>query len=544
MANTLDAEVARRWLAVVVPSWIYRYLLPALWAAAVAVSLAFGDEVPCSEQDPSSCGPDVSFALSLVICLASLVLWWWMPRLAACFGIAFAALEVAFDDTPEAVAAWGTYGGLCLLLLAWFAISRNRQLARTRDLARRPVVLPPAERTGFTWPLAALAVAIVVAVAGMAAMRLQDAEDPDWFGMVAEPADNTWWYTVSGSALLLGVLLAGRDLQRRRNRPTRPVTTTGLPVRIAPAAGMRLGVFAADDLKFENVLGFVGALPDDPDQAGELDAAYDVLEKDVTEFAPASVRRQWETDLRKYQGNALLVGDLTDGAWVTLVLGDTVMRASRPFRAPRTNPLDVLPFARGREEFDGLSADEDLSAGDEQYEDSEVVEVAQPAGEVPALPWQVPLEPAPWWSRLLLVAPFLIAPPVLWFDPGAWQTALLVVAAGGSGINFACLQLLQRLTFEADVLAIRSTNQIHRVPWQDLRAIDVAGRQITFETEHDLHVVGGFDDKRTTPEYVASVAETIRRQARPASAQIRPAPGAVIVVAYVLLCAAVFFLRY
>ncbi|WP_328990662.1 hypothetical protein OG394_30790 [Kribbella sp. NBC_01245] len=592
MTKTLDAEVARRWVAAGVPSWVYRYVLPAVWLAAMVVSVAF-DDSRCLQDDP--CLADATFSIALVACLGSLALWWWMPRVAAALGITFAVLDVWFDDIPEAQLAWAAYGVLCLALLVWLTFSRNRQVTLTRDLARRPVVLPPAEPVGFTWRLGAMGLAIVVAAVSLVVMNRQDAEerdhlsravqhsakvvavldegeielaipdganrkitpyetyvvgeriavlvDPDdssWFRLVGEPADNTWWYTVAGGALLLGLLLVGTDLRRRRIRPRRRVTTTGLPVLIAPDAGMRFAVFAADDRDFEHVLAFVDALPDDPDQAGELDAAYDLLDKEEAEFVPATVRRTWAEGLRKYEGNALLVGDLVEGSWVTLVIGDTVMRASSPLRAVRVSPLELLPGSLGqrfeREEFEGLST------VDESEE--EEPEAAEPAEDVPPLPWHVPIEPAPWWTKLLLVAPFVIAPAVLWANPGDWWLGVLALGAGGGGINFACLYLLHGVVFEANAMEIRSTTQVHRVPWQGVKSIEVAGEQITFETDDDFHVVGGLDEERTTPQYVASVAEALRVRSQPTTSQTRLASGAAMIAAYVLLCAATFFLRY
>lgn len=594
MTKTLDAEVARQWVAAVVPSWVYRYVLSVLWVAAVVVSVA-SDDSRCSQDDPSICGADATFSIALVACLGSLVFWWWMPRVAAALGITFAVLDLLFDDIPEAQIAWAAYGMACLALLAWMAHSRNRQVAITRDLARRPVVVPPAEPVGFTWRLGAMGLAIVVAAVSLLVMNRQDAEerdhlsravehsakvvaeldegeielaipngpnhkvtpiekyvvgeriavlvDPDdssWFRLVAEPVDNTWWYTVGGGALLLGVLLVGTDLRARQIRPRRRVTTAGVPVRMAPDAGMRFAVFAANDLDFEHVLGFVDALPDDPDQAGELDAAYDLLDEEEAEFVPATVRRTWADGLRKYQGNALLVGDLAEGSWVTLVIGDTVMRASSPLRAVRISPLEWLPGSLGerfgREEFEGLSTV--VESGEEEPES------AEPAEDVPPLPWRVPIEPAPWWAKLLLVAPFVVAPPVLWVNPGDWWLGILALGAGGSGLNFACLYLLHRVVFEADAMEIRSTTQVHRVPWQGVESIEVAGPQITFETDEDFHVVGGLDEERTTPQYVASVAEALRVRSQPTTSRTRLAPGAMIIAAYVLLCAATFLIRY
>ena len=86
----MSADLAKRWAGTVVPSWVYRWLMPVLWVAATTVSLVTTEDVPCTE-DPSICAPDVAFALTLVPAFASLVLWWWQPRVAAVAGLVFFA---------------------------------------------------------------------------------------------------------------------------------------------------------------------------------------------------------------------------------------------------------------------------------------------------------------------------------------------------------------------------------------------------------------------------------------------------------------------
>ncbi|MGW7685502.1 hypothetical protein ACWGID_32470 [Kribbella sp. NPDC054772] len=138
-------DLAARWANTVVPSWIYRWLMPAAWIGAIVVSIVSDTGgVLCSPDDPSICGPDPSFAIAMVACFGSLLLLWWQPAVAAALGVLFLLLELQYDDVAGARLAWTVYGALCVALLVAMVISRQGQRSLTEDLLRRPVTLPAA----------------------------------------------------------------------------------------------------------------------------------------------------------------------------------------------------------------------------------------------------------------------------------------------------------------------------------------------------------------------------------------------------------------
>ncbi|MEU4288686.1 hypothetical protein AB0E63_10710 [Kribbella sp. NPDC026596] len=465
----MTAELAARWAGTVVPSWLYRWLMPVGWVAALVVSIA-SDDRPCSVTDPTVCGPDRTFSLAMIACFASLVLWWWRPRLAATAGLLFLVLELRYDDVAGARTAWTVYAAGCAVLLIWLVLGHRRQRALTAELPRRPVMVPGARPPGFTGRLGVAAVLVLVGAAAWGVMNWQtqreeahiwraieqtavadghtddgdlrlklpdgststatviddyppgtrvpvliDPVDRDWIRLQAEPSDYTPWYTVAGGAWALAILLVLRDLGRRRARPRQAWRAEALPIRIAPDASGLFAISSTDGV----LLGFVNLELDDEEADERLFAAIDGL--DDEDDAPAAVRQEWTHTLRRYRGDALLVGDLAEGSWPTVLIGDVPLRPIAPLRGPRRTPWS-------RESVDSidLGAD-DSSSGPPPATGARLVD---PAREIPELPWSLPLEPAAWWHRPALAGVLLAAPIAVPTPPGRRRATPFLATEG------------------------------------------------------------------------------------------------------------------
>jgi hypothetical protein len=584
----LDADLAARWLRSVVPSWIYRYLMPALWVAAIAASMA-SDDQPCSAADPTVCGPDATFSVAMVVCFGSLVLWWWLPRLAALSGVLFALLDLRYDDVAGARFAWAGYATVCLVVLAALTVSRRRQRALTAGLRRIPVIVRAATPSTFTLPLGVAGVLVIVGVAALGVMRWQeqredvhlgravlqsavveavddqgdlklrlsdgsrrtvspldqyavgteiqvlvDAADPHWVRLPAELADYTPWYTVAGGAWVLALLLAAREIRHRRALPPRSWTAPGLPVRIAPDVSSAFAILPADGS--ERVVGFLMVDLDDEEADGRLLAAFDALGEEAEEV-PRPARKEWEKVLRRYEGEALLVGELVEGEWPTVVLGDTVMRPSGPFRAPRQKPWAI--FGRGgSEERDGLPVG--ATADDRAEDDEPVVEAAR---DIPTLPWRLPLEHVPWWSRVLLVGPFVVVPVLIWWlwsEPLDWWGASTATLIGFSVLRFTAARVFYRVEVSTDDVRVRTGAFEESISWQQVNAVDLGEDSVVLGTGEDWLEIGGIAEGRAAE--VAAVLEALRLRARhglPASpSRRRVGPSISILAAYLVVCGA------
>ncbi|TDD60153.1 hypothetical protein E1263_12015 [Kribbella antibiotica] len=572
----MTGELAARWVRAVVPSWIYRWLMPVGWVAALVVS-AISDTGNCSIDDP--CGPDRTFSLVMIVCFASLALWWWQPTLAAAAGVLFLVLDLRYDDVAGARTAWTVYGAVCAAVLVWLVASSRRQRLLVAGVPRRQLSIPAAARPGVTARVLLASALVVVGVAALFVMRWQDQRedahlqraveqtavvervtndgdlvlklpdgrthtttltddyavgaqipllvdpaDTDWFRPRAEPADNTWWYTVAGGAWLLALLLALRDVQMRRARPPQSWTGQGLPVQIEPAASMAFAVRSADGAV---LLGFVDLELDDEESDMALAEAFDALDDEEAE-APARLRQEWEGTLRKYRGEALLIGDLAEGSWPTIVLGDQVMRPVAPFRAPR------LVLWR-KESVEGLS--------DEPDEDVPAKSEIEPARDLPQLPWVVPVR-SQWWERPLWIAALVLTPAAAWLLPRWFDTYAGIAACvlGLQLVHFVGNQVFYRITTTATVVSIRSGWFERGLLWRSVKAIDVAENRVELETGDDDWVVFTVDE----PQQVAGVFEALRLRSNtglPAEAVGRRVSPVLLVDAVVLaVCVAVLLL--
>lgn len=561
-----------------VPSWTYRWLLPVVWLGAITASF-IGDTGRCSAEDPSVCGPDLTFSFGVIACFASLVLLWWQPIVAALAGVLFMVLDLRYDDVGSARVGWSVYGVLCAALLLWTFVSRRSQRSLSARMPRQPVQVPPAARTGISGRLLVAAALLLVGAAALGLLRwmdqreethvrraveqtavakatnadgelvlqlpdgssrtvsvlddydtgaqvpvLVDPADRDWVRLRAEPADNTFWYTVAGGAGVLAFLFVLRDLRLRRARPRRSWSGQGLLVRIDPHVSAAFAVRSADGTV---LLGFLDSELDDDESDLRLLEAFSALDEEEQADAPAKLKREWAETLQRYRGHALLVGDLVEGSWPTLLLGGQVLRPVSPFRAPRK-----LPW-RG-ETVGSLAVDI------EPQDDAPAAPAIEPARVVPTLPWEVPLRARAWWSLPGLIAVLLVAPLAVgaFANWGQWFAAFMATLAGAQLVHSLGSRALFRVTATATDLWIRTGWTDQRLSWQSVESVEVEDEAVSLEAGDDWHVVGGIADKDLTQ--VAAVFETLRLRSRTGLPEEpvtrRLSPVLLINAVYVAIC--------
>lgn len=578
----MTGDLAARWAGTVVPSWLYRWLLPVVWLGAIVASIA-GDTGGCSVDDPTRCGPDRTFSLAMIACFASLALLWWRPIVAAAAGVLFMALDLRYDDITSARIGWTVYGVLCAVLLLWSFTSRHRQQSLAARMPRQQVQVPAATPVRVTSRLLVAGGLVLVGAAALGLMHWQDQRedthvqraveqtavvkgmnkdgdlvlqlpngsshtvtvaddydtgaevpvlvdptDPDWLRLRAELADYTPWYTVAGGAWVLAVLFLLRDIRLRRARPRRSWNGQALPVRIAPDISSAFAVRSADGAV---LLGFLETELDDEESDLRLFDAFSALDDDEDD-APAKLKREWAETLKRYRGDALLVGDLTEGGWPTLVLGDQVLRPVSPFRAPRSMPWRA-------ESTQGLAEqDPDSSKPSKPSVD--------PAREVPTLPWEVPLQARSWWSLPALIGVLVVGPVAVgtlanW---GEWFPALMATAVGAQLVHSLGSRAFFRVTATATDLWIRTGWFERRLSWRAVEAVEVEDEGLSLEAGDDWHVVGGIAN-RDLPK-VAAVFEALRLRSHTGLPEQpiarRPSPVLLINAVYVAICVLILVL--
>jgi len=566
----VTGALAARWARSVVPSWTYRWLLPLVWLGAMVVSI-IGDTGRCSAEDPTVCGPDRAFSLAVVACFAALVLLWWQPSAAALAGVLFMVCELRYDDVASAQVAWSIYGVLCALLLIWLFLSRRSQRSLSARMPRDKVQVPPAAPLGVTIWLLVAAGLVLVGAAGLGVMHaldqreethvrraveqiavvkgtdddgdvvlhlpdgttrsvfplddydtgaqvpvLVDPADPHWLRLRAEPADNTYWYSVAGAAWAVAFLFVLRDLRLRRARPRRSWSGLAMPVRIDRHHSDAFTVRSADGTV---LLGFLHTEPDNlvPAHTG----------------APAKLTQEWAKTLRRYRGDALLVGGLAEGSWPTLMIGTQALRPSSPFRAPRQLPWHNETASRLPKDF-------------QPPEDAPAPPPIEPAREVPTLPWEVPLRARSWWNLPALVAVLLVAPLAVgtfatWRD---WFAAIMATLVGAQLVHTLGTRALFRLTATATDLWIRVGWFEHRLSWRSVQSIEVDEEGLSLAAGDSWHVIGGAAAKDLPG--VARVFETLRLRSHTglpeAPAARRPSPVLLINAVYVAICVLILVL--
>ncbi|TDW98587.1 hypothetical protein [Kribbella sp. VKM Ac-2566] len=566
----MTGALAARWARTVVPSWTYRWLLPALWLGAIVASTV-ADSGTCSVENPTVCGPDRAFSLAVVACFASLALLWWQPSAAALAGVLFLVLELRYDDVAGAQVAWSIYGVLSALLLIWTFLSRRSQRSLSARMPRGQVQVPAAAPLGVTFWLLVAAGLVLVGAAGLGVMHaldqreethvrravekiavvkginddgevvlqlpdgatrsvlplddydtgtqvpvLVDPADPHWLRLRAEPADNTYWYSVASAAWAVSFLFVLRDLRLRRARPRTSWSGPAMPVRIDRHYSDAFTVRSADGTV---LLGFLHTEPDD------LVPAHTA--------APAKLTQEWAKTLRRYRGDALLVGDLAEGSWPTLMIGTHALRPTSPFRAPRQLPWYNETASRLPKDF-------------KPAEDAPAPPPIEPAREVPTLPWEVPLRARSWWNLPALVAVLLVAPLAVgtFATWGDWCAAVLVTGIGAPLVHSLGTRALFRVTATATDLWIRTGWFEQRLSWRSVQSIEGDEDGLSLEAGDDWHVVGGIADKELTR--VAGVFETLRLRSHTGLPEEpiarRPSPVLLINAIYVAVCVLILVL--
>lgn len=139
---TLD--LARGWVAPTRDPWRRRGLAAAS-VAAFALSVLGDTDTRCTADDPSICGPDLTFSLTVVLAVATVALLWWRPVVAAACAVGFAVMDLTYDDVWTANVAWPVVAALHVL----HVVALQRDGARQRAIAARalvpvPVAHPPA----------------------------------------------------------------------------------------------------------------------------------------------------------------------------------------------------------------------------------------------------------------------------------------------------------------------------------------------------------------------------------------------------------------
>jgi hypothetical protein len=578
----MTGDLAARWAGTIVPSWLYRWLMPAVWLGAIVASVA-GDTGRCSIEDPTVCGPDRTFSLAMIACFASLVLLWWQPVVAAVAGVVFMVLDLRYDDITSARIGWTVYGVLCAVLLLWVFTSRRRQRSLSARMPRQQVQVPAATPIGVTGRLLVAGGLVLVGAAAIGLMHWQDQReethvrraveqtavvkgvnkdgdlvlqlpdgssrtvtvvddydtgaqvpvlvdpaDPDWLRLRAELADYTPWYTVAGGAWALALLFLLRDIRLRRARPRRSWNGQALPVQIAPDASSAFTVRSADGAV---LLGFLETELDDEESDLRLFDAFSALDEDEGD-APAKLKREWAETLKRYRGEALLVGDLAEGSWPTLVLGDQALRPVSPFRAPRRAPWRA-------ESTHGLSEQDPGSSKPSKPS-------VDPAREVPTLPWEVPLRARSWWSLPALIGVLVVGPVAVgtlanW---GEWFAALMATAVGAQLVHSLGSRAFFRVTATATDLWIRTGWFERRLSWRAVESVEVEEEELSLEAGDDWHVVGGIADRDLAK--VAAVFETLRLRSHtglPEEPVVRRfSPVLLINAAYVAVCVLILVL--
>ncbi|WP_132189645.1 MULTISPECIES: hypothetical protein [Kribbella] len=170
------------------------------------------------------------------------------------------------------------------------------------------------------------------------------------------------------------------------------------------------------------------------------------------------------------------------------------------------------------------------------------------AEQPPPLPWQVPLDPAPWWAWALFVLPFLAVPTLnswLWMGARDFLAVGLFTLIGASVVRVAGGVVLYRVEITATALKARTSLLVRSLAWQDVDDIEIVDGSVVLTSGKDENEINGIAEGRTA--YVAAVMQTVRadadalpvRRSRP-----RPGIGVVVVLLYLVLSVGAFLLRW
>jgi hypothetical protein len=190
-------------------------------------------------------------------------------------------------------------------------------------------------------------------------------------------------------------------------------------------------------------------------------------------------------------------------------------------------------------------APEQLSPAPEpQHQPSTTVSTEQ----VPALPWRVPLDPAPWWAWALFVAPFIAVPALnswLWMGARDMLAVGLLTIIGASVVRVAGGVVLYRVELTATAVRARTSMLVRSLAWQDVDGLEIGEDNVVLSRGQDESEINGIPKDETA--YVGAVMDAVRRQAadQPVRrSRPRPGIGTLLVLAYLILSIGAFLLRW
>lgn len=495
-------HLARQWVAPVLVRW-RRWALAGASGVAFVASL-FGDAgTRCSATDPAVCGPDLTFSLAIVLAIGTVALLWWRPYVAAACAVAFAALDLAYDDVWTANVAWPVVAALHVAHL----VALHRETAQQRALAARAMAPLPPRDTPVTmrgaavapagpFPLGAVLLAVVaVGCLGMllraqASDRAHLARSEVVHGTVAEVPDDD---TVIGIRLDRGPQAppqlvelepldsydVGEDVLVRVD-PTDPGWShlVAEPPDRTWWASLAFGAALLALLMAERrVTARVrrGALLAHPPTHGvpvrcvvdEVDVAVLACVDEDVVFADLDVRPRAEgagpppgegDRLRDGLQPAHLVGDVRHGGWCAVVTAEGIELPEGPLRA-----LGDLPG------IEDVEADLDDEPGDDPRGWTEPVPTNAAPAALPVHLRPTLLERVLWTGAAITATVF-----ALWLlDPGTggWFRSLFVVLFGVESAYWALSRAADSVTVDRSGLTTTSALRRRHVPMVDIEEV-------------------------------------------------------------------------
>ncbi|GAA1596953.1 hypothetical protein GCM10009789_58690 [Kribbella sancticallisti] len=167
---------------------------------------------------------------------------------------------------------------------------------------------------------------------------------------------------------------------------------------------------------------------------------------------------------------------------------------------------------------------------------------------LPALPWRVPLDPAPWWAWALFVVPFIAVPVLnswLWMGARDFLAVGLFTLIGASVVRVAGGVVLYRVEITETALKARTSLLVRSLAWQDVDDIEVVDGSVVLTNGKDENEINGIVQDRTA--YSAAVMQAAREAAadRPVRrSRPRPGIGVLCVLAYLVLAVGAFLYRW
>lgn len=188
------------------------------------------------------------------------------------------------------------------------------------------------------------------------------------------------------------------------------------------------------------------------------------------------------------------------------------------------------------------SGTDDAAARPEANTDANV------SADLPALPWRVPLDPAPWWAWALFVIPFIAVPALnswLWMGARDFLAVGLFTIIGASVVRVAGGVVLYRVEITATALKARTSLLVRSLAWQDVDDIEIVDGSVVLTSGKDENEINGIAKDQTA--YAAAVMQAARdsadnhpvRRTRP-----RPGIGVICVLAYLVLAVGAFLYRW